>query len=81
MADYDWGQPCCGRMTGHAEACPNHPQADLRALALANNMTPVYHYGEMSSTGYIEYFECNNGCGCLVHDIDAHMKNVCRRSE
>lgn len=69
MADYSRYLSCrCNYYGPHRLGCPEHPLYAVRKFALDNNLSPVY------DEGFITHYLCDNGCGCLVHDIRAHMR-------
>jgi len=72
MADYDWGKSCCGQISGHREDCEDHPIYASRNAA-ARKWRPLGLRLDFN-TGY---YECRRGCGTLVWDAEAHIKNVC----
>lgn len=61
MADYDW----------FFDNCPSPDEVRARKYR------PLGFHAEWSEWRSIKYFRCLRGCGCLVHDPEAHMKNVC----
>ncbi len=72
MADYDWGDSCCGRfMSQHEEWCLKHPD---RAFILRKEALLDFGFVWIKKASA---FECRRGCGCLVFDPETHMKNVC----
>lgn len=72
MADYDWFD----RTPTEAEI----KGSKWRPLGLH----PVYQQGKYTMGGsplYLDYFQCRRGCGTLVWDPEAHIKNVCTKWE
>ena len=72
MADYDWfPERHEARMKQQAEDNANR----------ARGFHPVYMTLGSALNSTLVYYQCRRGCGTLVHDIEAHIKNVCPRFE
>lgn len=80
MADYSdaYRSSCnyCGSWYGHSQECTSPQMTTARAIQAAkeNGFTPAE-----SRSGYFmpEKWKCNRGCGCVVWDMETHMKKVC----
>ena len=82
MADYDWfshSEPykyeCCQSDSWHKNSCENHPQFGER-----NKKNNAAH-ARLRANGFAhiegDLWACRRGCGCVVHNPDEHVRNVC----
>lgn len=80
MADYSdaYRRKCCPSsvLGSHEKLCPNNPNYLYEKFGAENNMMPVY--ADNSGWKQLIGYKCNRGCGTIVWDPEAHIKNVCR---
>lgn len=71
MADYDWTKPCGCPLMYHRDTCKEHP--DFVYYEEARRVRPLGFV--MLKKGL---YGCRRGCGCVVWNVDDHIKNVCK---
>jgi hypothetical protein len=82
MADYSGAYEgnCpmrCSILSGHSRKCPSHPDYDRVKWADENGFRPVFTVSDTGRDLQIMHYACERGCGTLVWDPQAHIKNVC----
>lgn len=82
MADYDWFShsgpykyECCRSDMWHKDSCENHPKFGEQNKKVNARLARLRAEGIVHMQG--DLWACRRGCGCVVHDPETHIKNVC----